>query len=324
MNLIERIINQTIKKLDLNLKKLVVYTEAASGYYIFTPVIAALTGADVIAFSKDSIYGTVKDIKKDLKQWAQEFRVVDKIKIVTQKNKEDISRSNIVTNSGFLRPINKNFIEMMKSSTVIALMFEKWEFRREDIDASTCKQRGIKIAGVNENHPLVDVFSYSGILAIKLLLEAKIGIYKNRFAVLSQDKFGIIIEKYLKNCGAAVVISNNPDKLLKNGIFDVIIYADYYNSIQFSPDNFAILKKNNTRIIQFLGGLNYEQIKNNRLDIYPDQSIPAHKMAQTFADLGPRPVIELQSAGLKAAEITLSNKTIDKKNQYYNFTQLVK
>ena len=51
-NYIKLIIN-SIKKFELNLKNLTVLTEAATGNFKVTAVIAALAGAKVIAFTKN-------------------------------------------------------------------------------------------------------------------------------------------------------------------------------------------------------------------------------------------------------------------------------
>lgn len=323
---IQKIINQTISRLKLNLKNSVVYTEAPSGNYIFTPIIAALAGSNVIAFSKDSTYGKSKDIRYKLINIAKKFKVSRKIKIVSKKEKQDIAMADIVTNSGLIRPLDKYFIKQMKPTAVIALMFEDWELRDIDIDVHTCKKMKIKIAGLNEEHPLVDVFSYVGILAIKMLIEAKIEIYKCKIAILSNDKFGITIKRFLTGCGAQaeLIHLNAANSRLGKSVFDVIIYADYRKKLSISSTNLKNLKKNDTKIIQFLGGINFKQIKNAGIPIYPDNPIPSTKMAQTFANLGPKPIIELQTAGLKAAEIVLSNKSLDKKNPFFGLAQFIR
>ena len=59
--LIEKLVRQ-VKALQLNLKGKTVLTEAATGAYIVTPLIAALAGARVFAFSKTTRYGTVEDV----------------------------------------------------------------------------------------------------------------------------------------------------------------------------------------------------------------------------------------------------------------------
>jgi hypothetical protein len=57
-------IEDAIDRLELDLSGKVVLTEAATGAYIVTPVIAALAGAEVYAFTKDTRYGTVADVTK--------------------------------------------------------------------------------------------------------------------------------------------------------------------------------------------------------------------------------------------------------------------
>ncbi|HZI54747.1 MAG TPA: hypothetical protein VFD56_13620, partial [Chitinophagaceae bacterium] len=61
-------IDDAVNRLNLDLSGKVVLTEAATGAYIVTPVIAALAGAEVYAFTKDTRYGTVADVKKQTKE----------------------------------------------------------------------------------------------------------------------------------------------------------------------------------------------------------------------------------------------------------------
>jgi hypothetical protein len=57
----EKLLKQ-VKALNLDLKGKVVLTEAASGAYVVTPIVAAIAGAKVYAYCKDTAYGTVEEI----------------------------------------------------------------------------------------------------------------------------------------------------------------------------------------------------------------------------------------------------------------------
>ena len=51
-------------------------------------------------------------------------------------------------------------------------MFEAWEFREADLDLAACRDRGIRVAAVNERHPDVGVFPFLGPLCVRLLADA--------------------------------------------------------------------------------------------------------------------------------------------------------
>jgi 3-oxoacyl-(acyl-carrier-protein) synthase len=60
-------IKTSINRISLDLRGLVVVTECATGVYACTPAIAALAGArKVVAFGKDSFYGTFKNAQDDV------------------------------------------------------------------------------------------------------------------------------------------------------------------------------------------------------------------------------------------------------------------
>src|SRR5215475_2518526 len=58
-----KLMRETIAFLELDLSDLVILTEAASGPYVVTPVIAALAGAKrVLALTRDSHYASAKTV----------------------------------------------------------------------------------------------------------------------------------------------------------------------------------------------------------------------------------------------------------------------
>ena len=60
---VERLMWSAISDLELNLKDITVMTEAASGSFAVTPLIAALSGSPhVVAIAKDSPYGPALDV----------------------------------------------------------------------------------------------------------------------------------------------------------------------------------------------------------------------------------------------------------------------
>ena len=60
---IKSLIMDMISTLKLDLSGLTILTEAATGYYALTPIIAAMAGADsVYAMTRNSRFGTVADV----------------------------------------------------------------------------------------------------------------------------------------------------------------------------------------------------------------------------------------------------------------------
>ena len=86
----------------------------------------------------------------------------------------------MVTNSGHVRPIDRRMVGWMKPGSVVPLMYERWELRPGEVDLDACRERGVRVAGTNERHPNVDVFSYLGVQAVKLLVDAGVAVYRSR------------------------------------------------------------------------------------------------------------------------------------------------
>lgn len=287
---IEKLIDEAILRFSLNLKGLTVLTEAASGYYFVTPIIAVRAGAQVIALGKDSKFGESREVIRESKKLSNYFDVEKKIRFIDKLTPEIIGLADIVTNSGFLRPINQKFISQMKKTAVIPLMYELWELRKSDIDLKMAREKGIIIAGTNEDAPCLEVFNFVKPLILKILFEAGLEIYQNNYLLLSDDKFGKKISEVLKTLGANIFqykpnLTIDLEKLPSR--LDGIIVADYNCVDNIIGDNckttLKVISKHfpETKVIQFF---------------------EANKMAKTFNDLGPLPVINLHTASLKVGQ----------------------
>lgn len=313
----KKVIDNAIKSLELELSNLTVFTEAASGNYVVSPLIAAIAGAkQVIAITRDSRFGTAKEVEKFTLDLAKNFGVANKINIIFEKEKESIYQADIVTNLGFVRPIDETFINFMKSTAVIPLMWETWEFRDSDIDIYKCRQKGIIVLGTNERLEKLEIFRYVGVLALKLLLEVSIEVYKSRILLISsthfaENIFNVLeandaevllvdisnteklkindINEFIKNCDAIVIAEQTSEKLIigQDGIIDL----DY------------ILQENpSVRIVHISGNIDSCKIKENNICIIPEVIAPPKYMSLSTDYVGIKPIVYLHTAGLKVGE----------------------
>jgi len=310
---VKNLIDSAITDLKLDLSGLTVLTEAASGNYVVTPLIAALAKAKkVYAFTRDSVYGKATDIKELTLKFAKFCGVHEKIDVVFNKSPEIINKADIITNLGFVRPINRDFVTAMKDTAVIPLMCEAWEFRKEDVDLEACRKKGILVMGTNENHPGLKIFNFCGNLCLKMLLQLGIEGYKSKIVIVSIDKFGKTIQKTLKAIGAKTyLVSELKSKLsrlyLKDA--DAIVIADYTRLDTFigSKGHISAGKlfelSQGISAVQFAGKVNTEELQKVGIPYFPDREVGSFRMGNTLAELGPKAVIELHTAGLKVGEL---------------------
>ena len=202
-----RLIREAVGRCGLDLSGTEVLTEAATGPYAVTPVIAGVAGAKRVYVAGGTSHGSVEEVTAETMQLAQMAGVADKIEILTHKRREEVSRADILTNSGHVRPIDSELIGWMKAGAVIPLMYEKWEFRASDLDLAACRAKGIPVVGTNERHPAVDVFSYLGMMAVKLLADAGVAVYRSRILLLCDNPFESYIRHALMYVGGWVVSS---------------------------------------------------------------------------------------------------------------------
>ena len=315
---IEKLIGDAIHIFDLDLSGLIVFTEAASGNYVVTPLIAALAGSDrVFAITRDSRYGKAADIRNSTLELAQRWGVEDRVEVVSEKNPSMLSQVDIVTNLGFVRPIDKSMIAHLKPTAVLPLMWEPWEFRETDLDLSECRRRGIAVLGTNEREPRLDLFAYVGYLAVKLAFELEIEIYRSKVVIIGSGPFGansVSAFDKLEADIAYIDLSASDNSLetksatstLRNA--DLVVLAEHHSPScligsegQITVDELLMLSPH-LSIVHIAGNINREEIDSAAIPCVPQKSAAPGYMSVTTHYLGPKPVIALHTAGLKVGE----------------------
>jgi hypothetical protein len=299
-----RLMRESISRTHLDLSGLTILTEAATGAYCVTPILAALSGATrVCAVTKQSRYGSVEDVIKDTMSLAELGGVESRIQI-EKSLPSDLSCFDIVTNSGHLRPIGESLINALPQRCVLALMFEAWEFRSSDIDLAACRRRNIPIVGVNERHKSVDVFSFLGPLAVNMLHEAGIAVYSSKIAILSDNDFGNFISHSLAHLGATIGMFVSPETI-PIGDWDAVLIAlkpGTEDRIDAASAKWIASVAPTAVVVQMWGDIDRGALEAEGLAFWPVQSPSRGHMAVLLSAIGPEPIVRLQAGGLRAAE----------------------
>jgi len=293
---------KSILKFDLNLNNKNVLTEAASGNYIVSPIIAAASGAYVYALFKETKYGTYNEISEQIYSLAKQFNVEDKINIITSYNEVDLSKIDILTNTGFNRPINKELIDKLSSNCVIPLMWEPWEYRPNELDLDYCAHKGIKVYGTNEADPRLKTMDYIGYIVLNFLLQEKRSPFSSKVLVLGNEHFTNPIHKVLKQNNYNFTVINDYNKNVDTSVFDVIVFAEHKNNNLLLGNNAYINNKDldeNKLLIHIAGNI---EINNLFCKIIPKQPSKFGYMSFTTDYIDNMAVIDLHTAGLKVAE----------------------
>jgi len=303
---IERLLRGAIGKVGLALKGRTVLTEAGSGYFSLTPALAALAGADqVYALTGDSRYGTADALASETMRRAGQLGVSGRIQVLRSRRDPRLRRADIVTNLGFVRPIDAALLEQLRPEVVVPLMWETWEYRREDLDLELCHARGIPVLGTDEHHAALDTFGYIGQIAIKLLHELDVEVFDSRIAVLGSGEFASRGKATLEGAGAHCEVIGLETLAAHDAVLasaDALVILEHHN--RTGRADIRRLKELNPGLViaHICGAVAQNDLEACGLRFRPERIAPAGSMSATTAYVGPKPLIDLHAAGLAVGE----------------------
>ncbi len=313
MRIVLHACSKFIEKYAINLRGLNVLTEVASGSYFWNPFLAMMAGADnVFLHCRDSRYGKTDDVYKLFEEAAltagfSNFRICDKL------DRHVISKADIVTNSGHLRPLDEGFIELMKPHAVICLMWEPWELREGEIDLGAARSKGILVLGTNEHEPPCYMRPYVVWLALKLIMELRTPALLDRFLIIGeQDTLAVAIEEGLARMQLPVkriscdisrekLITTLEDKTC------ILVAEHQYKGEIIGPCGIItpeMLSDEVHSIGVIAGQIDKDTLGKKGLNVFPKKIAPVGFMSYQPSELGPYPVMDLFAAGLKVGQIS--------------------
>lgn len=305
---LQRMLCEAVDRLELDLTGALLLTEAGSGAYALTPLLAAMAGAQVYALTEDSNYASAQEVSSQVSTIADSTRIgMDKIRI-TKERKSLPAGFDIITNLGFVRPIDASLLDVLSSKGCVSYMCEAWEYRSGDLDLDECDRRHIPVAGVWEDFEELNVFRSCGQLAVKLCFEAGLEVVGNHFVVISADRFGPVIASALEANLATVRLVSDASELTETLIAntDAIIVADYSSERSILDQRTAkeVAHWNpGLVIIQFAGRNDLAALIEAKLQVFPARQSLQRRMTFTLSHLGVRPALLLHAAGLKVGEM---------------------
>jgi len=301
-----RLMTAAIERNELSLEGRTVLTEAATGAYIVTPVLAAMAGADVYALAAATAYASSAELREATLELAELAGVPDRIRIVREKTAGVVGAADIVTNSGQVRPIDAAMVARMKPFSVVPLMYESWEFRCSDVDLEACRARNIAVAGTNERHPAVDVFSFLGPMAVKQLHDAGIAVYSSRLVLLCDNAFAPFITECLRNVGAEVTEARRLTHDVIGEHCDAVLLARQPGAERgLSSAEVRALSEQapGTVLVQYWGDADRAALAAAGVPTWPEPPPRAGHMGVLPSAVGPEPVVRLQAGGLKVGQL---------------------
>ena len=269
--------------------------------------------------SRSSLYGSYSEVREHILKLAHSYNVGDKITVFDQREIEALRVSDIITNSNFVRPIDKALIDCLKPTAVIPLMWETWEYRSSDFDLYECKNKGILTLGTIEHKDPINMSKYTGLLGLSLLFD--LGFECGDVLLLgSPDGFVCPIIDFMERIDTKVTWcgpSENADfgyeelreHFLKFGErYAYIILAEHAVRSEILGDKGYLSFENILSVNSYIkcgiiaGGVDENSLRKSALTYHPrNLASPGHMSYQPYV-LGNQPVIKLFAGGLKVGE----------------------
>jgi hypothetical protein len=265
-----------------------------------------MAGADVYALAAGTAHASSAEIQQLTVELARLSSVTDRIQLVDRKDHKIAGEADIITNSGQVRPIDAEMVAQMKPSSVVPLMYESWEYRHADVDLQACRARNIMVAGTNERHPDVDVFSFLGQMAIMQLHDAGIAGRDSNVLLICDNSFATFIAHDLKNAGAEVTATRRLTADALSPHCDAVILAMQPGEAPaFTVDDARLVsqKAPGAVLVQYWGDADRAALADAGVPVWPPEAPRTGHMGILPSALGPEPIVRLQAGGLKVGQI---------------------
>jgi hypothetical protein len=306
MNLarLDRLCRRAVSAMALDLSGMRVLTEAATGAFAATAALAAYAGAsEVVAVTRASRWGSADKAVSEVAALAQRLGALSKITFKTGAASDFAGGCDLVTNLGFVRPLDRALLQTLSPHAAVCLMWEPWEFRVGDIDMVATADFDIPVVATNEGHPEVGTFDYLGPTVGRLLLDAGIEISHSHIVLIGSDPFGAAVAGWLTRAGAVIDRRVSKDwrlAVLAESMIDAVVIVEHRHHLPIvsSRDAIAldILARSGTPIVRLCGVIDSAEVRSRGVVLVPNIDVEPGVMTVTTAYAGCRPVVDLHAA----------------------------
>lgn len=300
-----------VEEFSIELSDIRVLTECANGPFVSTALIAAISGANVVALNSSNRYGKAQEKLQLTNELARSLGIERRISVVDSIRSDEYSTFDLVTNLGPVRPINESAIARMKPNSVIALMCEAWEVRPADVDIDSAKQHGLTVLETNEKSSRLRTFEYLGPLAFKLLSERDSDIFYGRLVVIGSGVFAAEITDFFRGWGRQVIELmpgiQNWENELASALREpcTIVFAENEVPEDLLPLEARVVVAeegaHNFTFVHIAGALGEESLRLIGGTVVPRDVANFPQMSVTTHHVGSEPVVRLHAAGLAAS-----------------------
>lgn len=304
-----RLIREAVDEFDLDLDGYTVYTEAATGGFAATAATAVAAGAETVyALARDSSHGSAEAARDHTRRLTAQVGDEETLCFPETKQAEHFRASDIVTNTGFVRPIDEQVADWLGPNAAVPLMFETWEFREADMDIEALWQRDIPVVGTDERDDRVATQQYLRALAVAVAFECDVEVLEGEFVVLGDGRMASHAAAGLEALGGSVTrLGDAAGTVSAEAVadIDVLLVIDHETDDLLVGDGGviepAVLATHapGVTVGHIAGPIAADDLDAAGVRYVPDDPAPRGTMSYTTGHLGPRPIVDLHAGGLR-------------------------
>jgi hypothetical protein len=150
------------------------------------------------------------------------------------------------------------------------------------------------------------VFSYLGVMAVKLLHDAGVAVYRSKLLVVCDNPFAPFIEGGLTGAGAtATVVDRLPDRDELEEYDAIVVAARPGPGPVIGPSEVNTIARQwpDAVVVQFWGDIDRASLHHVGVAFWPAEAPGSGHMGVLPSAIGPEAIVRLQSGGLKVGEL---------------------
>ncbi|MBY8918270.1 hypothetical protein KUG85_09440 [Nitratireductor sp. L1-7-SE] len=304
------LIEEDIRAFDLSLSGLRVVVPVDSRFLAATAATALMAGAAAVTAVTPTAtrFQSAEEAAEATRTLVGAAGLLENLSIDERIDHETCRATNVLLNGPSIRPITRSLIERLPDHSVVALMHEAWMTLAGEVDIEACLEHDIPISAVNESHPLVGARDYHPALCLELLKDAEIPVEGADIALICDNPLSDTLEQGLRRAGAQVAVVAHANQIFEHDWRAILLAKRPREEPRLGIQDLGWIAKSapDATVVQYWGDVDRKAARYFELKVWPQRTPGKGQWGIPLDTLGPGPILQRITGGLKAAQSVLA------------------